>query len=127
MYNILLFESNQEKISHLVFLLKLADIHCTVARTAEEVLNWISACRMMVIKFDLVLISSLQGSGLENMLLTELCHSATVPIVCVERQCLPLSKFLHQHIITCHSDDLLNCLKEHLVSTNKQLPEEEVE
>ena len=124
MHNILLFETNQEKIQQLVFLLKLADIRCTVARTPEEVLNWVSACRMMVTSFDLVLLNSLQGSGLDNMLLTELCEVKTAPVVCVRRQDVPPSIFLIHPVVTCHPDNLLECLKEQLVTTNTELPQE---
>ncbi len=124
MHNILLFEENQEKIPHLVFLLKLADFNCTVARTAEEVINWLSADRLMVINFDLVLLNSLQGSGMDNMLLTELCDAVTVPVVCVKRPDVPPSIFLIHHVVTCHPDDLLDCVKQQLISANTQLSKE---
>jgi DNA-binding NtrC family response regulator len=124
MHNILLFEENQEKVPHLVFLLKLADINCTVARTAEEVINWLSADRLMVINFDLVVLNSLQGSGMDNMLLTELCEVVTVPVVCVKRQDVPPSIFLIHHVVTCHPDDLLDCVKQQLLSANTQLSKE---
>ena len=124
MHNILLFETDREKVSQLVFLLKLAEIHCTVARNVEEVLNWVNACRMMVTSFDLVLLNSLQGDDHDNMLLTELCEVATVPVICVKRQEVPPSIFLIHPVVTCHPDNLLECLKEQLVTTNTELPQE---
>jgi len=127
MHNILLFEPDHEKVSHSVFLLKLADIQCTVAKTAEEVLNWVNACRMLVTSFDLILLNSLQGSGLDNMLLTELCEQATVPVVCVQRQDAPPSIFLIHNVIICHPDHLLDCLQEQFNSLANQLPKEKVQ
>ncbi len=127
MHNILLFEKNQERISHLVFLLKLADIHCTVARTTEEVVNWVNACKMMVISFDLLLLSSLEGSGLDNMLLTELCKVATVPVICVQREEVPTSLFLIHHVVTCHPEDLLDCVKKQLACVNNSVSEEKTQ
>ncbi|MCF6267558.1 MAG: hypothetical protein L3J57_13570 [Desulfuromusa sp.] len=127
MHNILLFEPDQEKVPHSVFLLKLADIHCTVAKTAEEILNWVNACRMMVTHFDLILLNSLQGSGLDTILLTELCEQATVPVVCVQRQEVPPSLFLIHNVITCHPDYLLDCLQEQFNSLANQLTKEKVQ
>lgn len=124
MHNILVFEADHEKIPHLVFLLKLADIHCTVAETAEEVLNWLSAELLTMMSFDLILLNSLEGNGLDNMLLTELCKVATVPVVCVQREEITPSIFLIHHVVTCHPDDLLDCVKKQLISVNNPLPEE---
>jgi hypothetical protein len=119
MSSILLFEKNQEKIPQLIFLLKLADIHCTVARTVEEVLNWINACQMMVVSFDLFLLNSLEETGLDNMLLTELCNLSAVPIVCVKREAFPHSIFVNHKVITCHPDELLDCLERQLAHVNQ--------
>lgn len=127
MHNILLFEADQGKVPHLIFLLKLVDIRCTVARTAEEVLNWLSADLLTMMSFDLVLLNSLQGSGFDNILLTELCKVATVPVVCVKRKEIPSSVFFKHHVVTCHPDELLDCVKEQLVLAKTQLPEENVQ
>ncbi len=127
MHNILLFEADQGKVPHLIFLLKLADIRCTVARTEEEVLNWLSADLLTMMSFDLVLLNSLRGSGIDNVLLTELCKVATVPVVCVKRKETPPSIFLKHHVVTCHPDDLLNCVKEQLIFVKTQLPKENVQ
>ena len=124
MHDILLFETNQDKIQQLVFLLKLADIRCTVARSAEEVLNWVNACRIAVMNFDLVLLNSFGDSGLDNILLTELCKVSTVPVVCVKRQEVPPSVFQIHKVITCHPDHLLDCLQEQLSFVENQLPKE---
>lgn len=114
MANILLFEKNQERIPHLVFLLKLAHLNCTVAKTVEEVLNWINASQMMVIRFDLLLLNSLEETGLNNMLLTELCNTASVPIVCVTREESSHSIFSTHRVVTCHPEELLDCVKRQL-------------
>ena len=113
MNNILLYEPRQEEVPHLVFMLKLADIKCTVARTAEEALNWIAACRLSVVNFDLILLNFVQGSDLENMLLSELCRLAEEPVVYVDRQTEQVPSFVKNHVI-CQPDDLLECLEDQL-------------
>lgn len=113
MNNILLFEPRQQEVPHLVFVLKLAGIECTVAVTAEEALNWVTACEAAVIKFDLILLNFLQGSGLEHMLLSELCRLAKKPVVYVDRQVGPVPDFLKDRVI-CSPDDLLSCLENQL-------------
>ena len=124
MRHILLFEENPDHVSQQVFLLRLIDIQCTVARTIEEVLNWIDAYRMKVISFDLVLLNSLKESGLNNMLLTEIHKGETLPIVCVEDQESPAEFFLDHNVMTCHPDNLMNFLKEQLFSAEFDLPKE---
>ena len=127
MSNILLLEPNREKVPNLVFLLKLADIQCTVARSVEEALNWLSAYRLKVISFDLFLVNSLSGDELEKQLLTEASSFTTVPIVGVQRDDLSRFEYQGHEIIICQPNNLLNCLKKHLVSKNKQLPEEKIQ
>lgn len=117
MNNILLYEPRAEEVPHLVFMLKLADIECTVAKTAEEALNWIAACRMAVISFDLILLNFLQGSGLENMLLSDLSHSTKKPVVYVDRHSVEIPEFMENHAV-CPPEDLLSCLEEQLRSAN---------
>jgi len=114
MPHILLFEENQGRIPHLVFLMKLAEVDCTVARTAEELLNWLSADRLMIINFDLVLLNSLPRNGMDNLLLTELSKVATVPVICVKRLNKPLSISMVHNVVTCHPDDILDCVNQQL-------------
>ena len=127
MSHILLFEPNQERVPHLIFLLNLADIHCTVARTIEEAINWLSAVRLQVIHFDLFLLSSLEGVDLEKELLAETLNSTTVPVVSIQRHNLPLPEICGTEIVSCHSDNLLSCLGELLISENIKLPKEKVQ
>ena len=127
MPHLLLFEKKQERIPQLIFLLKLADIHCTVARTAEEVMNWVSACGLMLIQFDLFLLNSLEDSGLDNMLLTEICNVVTVPVVCVQREEVPPSIFSIHPVITCFPDEMLECLQHQLALCKKSSTKEKVE
>lgn len=120
MANILLFEKNQERIPHLVFLMKLAHLSCTVAKTVEEVLNWINASQMMVIRFDLLLLNSLEETGLNSMLLTELCNTVSVPIVCVMREESSLSIFSTHRVVTCHPEELLDCVERQLAQVKNK-------
>ena len=117
MNNILLYEPRHEKVPSLIIMLKKADIECTVAKTAEEAVNWVAACRMSVIRFDLILLNFLQGSGLENMLLSDLCHSAKKPVVYVDRHSIVIPEFMDNHVV-CHPEDLLPCLQKQLNSAN---------
>ncbi|MCD6580564.1 MAG: hypothetical protein J7K90_02080 [Desulfuromusa sp.] len=111
----------------MIFLLNLADIHCTIAKTIEEAINWLSADRLQVIHFDLFLMSSLEGVDLEKELLAEISNSITVPVVSIQRENQPLPEVCGTEIISCHSDNLLSCLGEHLMPDNRKLPKEKVQ
>ena len=118
MNHILLLEPNREHVPHLVFLLKSSDIQCTVASSFDEVINWLSAARMMVAHFDLVLLNSLQGSGPEKKLVNRMVGSTTVPVVYVQREGSSLPHIPGDGITICHPDNLLNCLRECLAIEN---------
>ena len=127
MNNILLLEPNSEKIPHLVFLLRLADISCTVARSVEEAFNWLTANRLMVTRFDLVLLNSLQGVELEKKLLDEMTSSTEIPLVYVQREGAYLPQFKTKGIVVCHPDNLLSCLQECLTSTYGEPTKERIQ
>jgi len=120
MNHILLFEPDRERIPHLIFLLKLADIKCTVARTIEEAINWLSADRLKVIQFDLFLLSSLEGVDLDGELLVEALKSTTFPVATIQRETSSFPELLNDKVITCHPDNLLSCLKECLAADDKR-------
>ncbi len=120
MNHVLLFEPNQERVPYLSFLLSLAGIRCTVARTIEEALNWLSSDLLLAIHFDLFLLGSLEGVELEKKLLAEISSSITVPVVYVLREDLHLPEPLSDGIVTCHPVNLLSCLQENLVPENKR-------
>ncbi len=120
MTHILMLEPNRENVPHLVFLLKLAGIRCTVARNLEEVVNWLSAHRLMVAHFDLVLLNSLSGLDPEKKLLDDITGSTTVPLVYVQRDGSYLPQISGEGIILCHPDNLLSCLRECLDSEDKR-------
>ena len=119
MNNILLYEPDQERVSHLLFLLNLADLHGTVARTIEEAYNWLSADRQKVIKFDLFLLGSLQEDELEKKLLPEMSDLITVPIIYIKQEATNLPEFLSDKTINCHPVNLLSCLHECLGAEKK--------
>jgi hypothetical protein len=119
---ILIYEPHCEQVPHLVFLLHLADICGTHARTAEEAINWLSAHRLQVITFDLLLICSFSRTEHEHQLLMEL-PGLLLPVVFLQRDNVsPVTPLAHNGI-TCHPDDLLNCLRDCLTSTTR-LPKE---
>ncbi len=120
MKHILLLEPNRDHVPHLIFLLKLADIQCTVARCVEEAVNWLSAAKMMVAHFDLVLWNSFPGIGPEKDLLTEIADSTTIPVVYLQREGSYLPHIPSDGIIICHPDNLLSCLRECLAIENKR-------
>ncbi|MEA3544859.1 MAG: hypothetical protein U9R69_06515 [Thermodesulfobacteriota bacterium] len=119
MKNILLFEPDQKMVPHLIFLLKLANIQCSVARTMEETINLLSAERLNVIHFDLLLLSSLEGSEQEKKILTEQISSIAVPVVYTRRENDYLTESLSREVVSCHPDNLLHCLEECLVSASQ--------
>lgn len=120
---ILIYEPRAEQVSHLIFLLHLADIRGTHARTAAEAINWLAAYRLLVISFDLVLICSLCTTEAERLLLEEL-PGLPLPVVFLQRDDMPLAQASNQHPIVCHPDDLLSCLNDCLASKATQPKEQ---
>lgn len=120
MNNILLFESDSEKVPHLVFVLKLAGISCTVARSVDEVINWLSAVCMTVVHFDLLVLSTHELNSQESKILRQSAHSSGMPIIVVNRSHKHYSGILAADAVICSPDNLLNCLKRQLKS-NKSL------
>jgi hypothetical protein len=114
--SILIYEPHCDKVPHLVFLLRLADISCTHARTAVETIDWLAAHRLKVITFDLLLISSFTQTKPEQHLLMAL-SGLPLPVVFLQRENTPLVDLLDQNGIICHPDDLLSCLNDCLAST----------
>ena len=119
MSHILLLESNHERVPNLIFLLKLVDIHCTLAKTTWEALDWLTANQQKLIHFDLFLLSSLEGIELEKQSLPEMLDSIDIPVVVIQRENLPLPDLLSDATITCNPDNILSCLDECLVPENK--------
>ncbi len=118
MSHILIFEPNREKVPPLVFLLKLADIQCTVARSQLEALNWLSANQLLTMNFDLFLLNSLPVNGLADELMAEAIRIATVPTVCVQRDDDTPVIMPGQTVSICHPANLLSCIRESLTVEN---------
>ncbi len=112
---ILVYEPHCQQMPHLVFLLHLADISCTHARTAAEALNWLSAHRLKLSTFDLFLICSFSQAEAEQQLLMALCD-LSLPVVFLQRDEAPLINLLEQKGIICHPRDLLTCINDCLTS-----------
>ncbi len=112
MKRILLLEPNRDHVPHLIFLLKLVDIQCTVARSVEEAINWLSAAKMMVVHFDLVLWSSFPGLGPEMKMLERIINSSTVPVVYLQREGSYLPQIPGDGVIICNPANLLSCLRD---------------
>ena len=87
--SILIYEPHSERMPHLVFLLQLAQFSATHARTAAEAINWLTAYRLQVISFDLVLISSACTTPDELQLAQEL-PQLSLPVVFLQRDEGPL-------------------------------------
>ena len=116
MSNVLLFESDVKRVPHLVFVLKLAGISCTVAGTVDEVINWLSAACMGVAQFDLLVLSTHELHSNESTLLRQSAHSSRVPVIVVNRSDNSYSGLLAVDSVICSPDNLLNCLKKQLKS-----------
>ena len=119
MSHILLYESDSERVSQLLFLLNLADIRCTVSRTIEEAYNWLSADRQKIVRFDLFLLGSLNGDDLVKKILAQISDFTTVPIVYIKQEAKPFPDYLSHEILICHPHSLLSCLHEHLSESSQ--------
>ena len=110
---ILIYEPNCEQMRHLVFQLHLANISCTHARTAAEAINWLSAHRLQLSTFVLLLICSFSQTEPEQRLLMAL-DDLSLPVIFLQREDTPRAELLGQNGIICHPEDLLNCLDDYL-------------
>lgn len=106
---ILLYEPHSERVAHLVFLLNLADIRCTQARSIEETLNWLTAARLQIIDFDLLLIGSLAGTEAEHQFLKDLSPLER-PLVYLQATDEPVPDSLCEKTVVCRPDNMLSCL-----------------
>ncbi len=119
MNHILLYEPDQERVSSLLFLLNLGDIHCTIAATIDEAYNWLSTDQRNIVGFDLFLLGSLKGDELERKLLAEMSNLITIPIVYIKLESTTLPEFLSDKTINCHPYNLMSCLHECLLAKQK--------
>ena len=114
MHHILVYEPDQSRVPHLVFLLNLADIHCTVARSTEELLNWLSAVHLEVTHFDLLLLHSWQRDELGQAILKRIIPSASLPVLYVTTEEISPADPALNELMTCTPDNLLSCLDDQL-------------
>jgi len=115
MKDILLYEPNHERARHLIFLLKMAEIRCTLARSLDETLNYISAQRLKIIDFDLLLLGSSTCLVSESLLNAEIVTMNTVPVVCIvsdNDDCT--RKSCPSNVVVCKAEDMLECVKHQL-------------
>lgn len=105
--NILVYEPCIGNVPYLTFVLNMAQMGCTHARTAEEALNWLEAAALKVISFDFVMISSLCADKLEGEFLKRM-SDLDVEVVFLQRDDVP-SMALEGYSV-CHPDHLLDWL-----------------
>ncbi len=110
--HILLYEPDHTQIPHLLFLLRLRDNHCTHARSAEEALNWLSANRLQVVTFDLVLIGSVSHQPQEMQFFEEIC-GLSLPVIFIQRDQEKMPESLQSVATACNPDHLLGCISDH--------------
>ncbi len=115
MKDILLFESDNGRARHLIFLLKMAEISCTLAKSLDETLNYISAQRLKIIDFDLLLLGSSTCLVSESPLYAEVVAMNTVPVVCIASDNDDCTrKSCPSNVVVCKAEDMLDCVKHQL-------------
>ncbi|MBN1957691.1 MAG: hypothetical protein JXQ81_07455 [Desulfuromonadales bacterium] len=114
MTNILLFEPDLGKVPNLVFVLKLAGIDCTVSRTIDEMLNWLSAASLMVTRFDLVVLNTFEEKHQKALTQRRSVYFSQLPVIAVKRAQNDFTMLRDIKPIICSPDNLLTCLKEQL-------------
>ena len=122
---ILLYEPRPERVAHLVFLFNLADIRCTQARTVEETLNWLTAMRLEIVNFDLIMIGSLLGVPAEEHLFTEL-RQVSLPMIFLQSPGESCPEALEGRTMVCRPDDMLHCLEECLGTSDGKISSREL-
>ncbi len=115
MHDILLYEPNHERAIRLIFLLSLKDIHCTHVRSVEETLNCLSAQRLNIINFDLLLLGSSKDLLQAPELYAEVASMSAFPVVCIpcdNDNCA--CKLMPPSVVVCNPEGMLECVKEQL-------------
>ena len=124
MKDILLFEPNHERARQLIFLLHMAEIRCTLAKSPDETLNYISAQRLKIINFDLLLLGTSKGLKQDSELYAEVAGMSTVPVVsvsCDSDDCV--CKSWAASVVSCTPENMLECVKQQLNGKGCRLPE----
>ncbi len=112
MKDILIFEPNNERARRLIFLLRLAGVNCTLARSIEETINCLSALHLNVISFDMLLLGSTDGMTLNDQLYLEVSKLTTIPIVFAPADGVVLSDPVPDTVVICEPDGFLSCIKQ---------------
>jgi len=111
--NIILLEPNDDVARQVLFLLKLADFHCTHVRSVDEALNRISVSVGIMHPFELILLSSevpiLDGKTLVNEFLC-----GRVPALSYwQRWGTSLPEYFVEEIEIFPADQLIPCLHDY--------------
>jgi hypothetical protein len=107
---VLVYEPCNSNLPYVDFILTLGQVGCTHARTPQEGHNWLEAAKHMVVRFDLVLVSSLCHQETEDEFLAEL-PALQIPLVFVQRDADSAIPVLGPQQTLCHPDQLLDCLQ----------------
>jgi len=111
--SLLVYEPCRSNLPYVAFILTLNNVRCTHARTPEEAQNWLVAAQHKVVRFDLVLISSLCYRAAEDDFFSEVAE-LRLPLVLVQRDDDGEMPRLVPQQILCSADKLLDLLRSYL-------------
>ena len=114
MKRILLYEPEKTKSQHVALLLRVADLHCTIAESVDEVLNWLSTDHLKETRFDLLLLNSWPKLKERRVLFDELTGNLAIPIIYVLREGQYRPSLDDRKVSICLPENMLGCLNSHL-------------
>ncbi len=110
MTNILVYEPDKNNAPHIKFLLKVADIRCTLADSTDELLNWLATDALKTTRFDLLLLNSWPNLMGRKDLFDEVTTTSALPIIFVLRDGQYRPPITDRRIAICHPENMLNCI-----------------
>ncbi len=111
MMNILVYEPDKNNAPHIKFLLKVADIRCTLADSTDELLNWLATDSLKTTRFDLLLLNSWPNLTGRKDLFDEVTTASALPIIFVLRGGQYRPPITDRRIAICHPENMLKCIK----------------
>ncbi len=109
MKNVLYFEPDQDKTQQIDFLAKLAGLTIRMARSQDEVLNWLRFGHLLSTRFDLLLIGSAEALPADSQLFSELMASPDLQVV-VTGDPVDIPDQLRGRVTVCETMSLIKCL-----------------
>lgn len=108
MRHLLLYQPRCDQASQLL-LPALDNVRLTHAGHAIDALNWLTASRLGIVAFDLVVVAALINEAQEFLFLSELC-SVSLPAIFIQQRQEPVPLKIQKKVIVCRPENLIACI-----------------